>query len=957
MLKSRKTLIAVLYFVLICSSVLFAAQLQLTTPRITEELEEAANTRIEDYTSYIDANRIFMFVTNEGMFGRDLAGVFGNDYGTYYPYTSTSDIINGFNTSSPLYAAGIWIGGKVNGQTRVAVAEYSTEYVPGPMQNGTYQPDQYDFKNYKLYNDSMESNPNSDYLNWPVDQGAPVDESGRPVIKGNQMLWSVYNDANPWQHMSNPGNTDPLGIEIQQSVYAYNMGGFDSTIIPSALEVTHLGSSDIGLSAYGATTDVLEGHEYMLIVKKFGPASHEWSLSNLTSGTILLDNQTHSNFGPIEGLRINLDFGTSAIWEYESATPANISPVAMQDYPSYTGGRWFSGTDFGGELFFGGVFMEPSFWGVTSVAPNDIKPVEIRFQPMASYTDLTGDGQYTIGEPFTVDDPGQTQGAFMYYTFDGNAYEGFYPIPFTAWDISDPGNHRQLNVIIRDRDQNHAWNLYSDEYNASLPNDGDLRYNYTWIQDSDYDPTGTYYGDGSGGSIDFWSYNGGNGIWDGMWVLYLRDRYNGGMLAEEGTFRLLPNTGMSVDTFLFTAIAPEVIFSGPEDQAIYLEYKLFNKGSNTISDMYISMWADPDLGGLADDLVGCDTINDVYFCYNHDSYDDQYFDNPPALGFKVLRGPLVPSPGDTAYFDNIPVPNYKNIGMSSFNLYVNGTDPDNAAETYNYMQGLQRNGAPLPNGTKYMVPGNPVAGTGDLDAAPADKRMMASFGPFNFNPGDNQYVLVKMAVGRGADRLESITRAIQVLNNDPGGFPDDPYQMLCSLYPDPQYALFQYAIDPILDTIILGRLGEDIEDINLASIRINNDLVPISTEYLTEYEGFGGRVLRIIFNGSEFVAGYGVVWDMQSKPYTVSGQFSDSSPLFYEGIFLLRGHTSGDANSDGIINAADAVYLINYIFKSGPAPDPIELGDANNDSRINVGDAVFLINYIFRNGPAPGQRQ
>jgi hypothetical protein len=28
----------------------------------------------------------------------------------------------------------------------------------------------------------------------------------------------------------------------------------------------------------------------------------------------------------------------------------------------------------------------------------------------------------------------------------------------------------------------------------------------------------------------------------------------------------------------------------------------------------------------------------------------------------------------------------------------------------------------------------------------------------------------------------------------------------------------------------------------------------------------------------------------------------------------------GDANGDGTVNVADAVYLINYIFKGGPPP-------------------------------------
>jgi len=62
-----------------------------------------------------------------------------------------------------------------------------------------------------------------------------------------------------------------------------------------------------------------------------------------------------------------------------------------------------------------------------------------------------------------------------------------------------------------------------------------------------------------------------------------------------------------------------------------------------------------------------------------------------------------------------------------------------------------------------------------------------------------------------------------------------------------------------------------------------------------------------------------------------------------------------DANHDGRINVGDAVYLINYVFKSGPAPAPYPIcsGDANCDCKINVGDAVYVINYVFKTGPTP----
>jgi hypothetical protein len=70
-------------------------------------------------------------------------------------------------------------------------------------------------------------------------------------------------------------------------------------------------------------------------------------------------------------------------------------------------------------------------------------------------------------------------------------------------------------------------------------------------------------------------------------------------------------------------------------------------------------------------------------------------------------------------------------------------------------------------------------------------------------------------------------------------------------------------------------------------------------------------------------------------------------------LFKNTNYTCGDANRDASINVADAVYLINYIFKGGPAPDPLGSGDANCDGAVNVGDAVYLVNYIFKGGPEP----
>lgn len=77
---------------------------------------------------------------------------------------------------------------------------------------------------------------------------------------------------------------------------------------------------------------------------------------------------------------------------------------------------------------------------------------------------------------------------------------------------------------------------------------------------------------------------------------------------------------------------------------------------------------------------------------------------------------------------------------------------------------------------------------------------------------------------------------------------------------------------------------------------------------------------------------------------------SDEQPLT---VTIAQSYVCGDANGDDDINVADPVFVINYVFRGGPAPDPLESGDANCDGGINVGDAVHVINHVFNGGPAP----
>jgi hypothetical protein len=63
--------------------------------------------------------------------------------------------------------------------------------------------------------------------------------------------------------------------------------------------------------------------------------------------------------------------------------------------------------------------------------------------------------------------------------------------------------------------------------------------------------------------------------------------------------------------------------------------------------------------------------------------------------------------------------------------------------------------------------------------------------------------------------------------------------------------------------------------------------------------------------------------------------------------------TCGDINADGLVNVVDVVYMVNWMFDSGPILCPEIMGDINLYRGVSVADIVYLINYLFDNGPEP----
>ncbi|MGB2803830.1 MAG: FG-GAP-like repeat-containing protein [Candidatus Zixiibacteriota bacterium] len=80
---------------------------------------------------------------------------------------------------------------------------------------------------------------------------------------------------------------------------------------------------------------------------------------------------------------------------------------------------------------------------------------------------------------------------------------------------------------------------------------------------------------------------------------------------------------------------------------------------------------------------------------------------------------------------------------------------------------------------------------------------------------------------------------------------------------------------------------------------------------------------------------------------------SDGVVYAFKSLATEQSYVTGDANGDGVINVADIVYLVNFLYRGGDPPVPMEAGDASCDEIVNVADVVYLVNYLYRGGDPP----
>ena len=194
--------------------------------------------------------------------------------------------------------------------------------------------------------------------------------------------------------------------------------------------------------------------------------------------------------------------------------------------------------------------------------------------------------------------------------------------------------------------------------------------------------------------------------------------------------------GLEVQTTVWGYNTPEF------RDVMFIKWLIINKSGQTIQDAYIGIWSDPDVGQATDDYVGCDTILNIGYCYNGDSLDRDYGLYPPAVGYDLLQGPIVPSVGDSAFASGEWIQNYKNINMTAFIKYTNASDvfrdPDGRIVVYYYLRGLTYDGKnwrdPDGNIIHHLYAGDPVTKSGYTefdDDDPGDRRFLMSSGPFD----------------------------------------------------------------------------------------------------------------------------------------------------------------------------------------------------------------------------------
>lgn len=216
---------------------------------------------------------------------------------------------------------------------------------------------------------------------------------------------------------------------------------------------------------------------------------------------------------------------------------------------------------------------------------------------------------------------------------------------------------------------------------------------------------------------------------------------------------------------------------GAVGNSTFYRYRLRNRSPSIITDAYVGLHVDPDVGSAGNDYMGSDSTLGMGYAYNAYSDDQQYGEAPPAVGFTVLRRPGSDVPGlppGCSYADG------KDMGFTNVMPWPRASGTldylYNAPQLFNLLQSRWLGGEPLTLGGHgydftterilFAYPGDPTVGAYWTELArgysptgpipPVDVRFVNGLGPFCIAPGEEVEVVFAIVWSRGEDHLDSV---------------------------------------------------------------------------------------------------------------------------------------------------------------------------------------------------------
>lgn len=91
-------------------------------------------------------------------------------------------------------------------------------------------------------------------------------------------------------------------------------------------------------------------------------------------------------------------------------------------------------------------------------------------------------------------------------------------------------------------------------------------------------------------------------------------------------------------------------------------------------------------------------------------------------------------------------------------------------------------------------------------------------------------------------------------------------------------------------------------------------------------------------------------WRVRAQDSAGHSSTYQPSPFNFTYATFLCGDINGDQTAGNIL---DLNFLVNRIFRGGPASNPPIAGSVNCDTVVNILDLNYMVNRIFRGGPPP----